>query len=171
MIPIATALLLLAQAVSAGAGETGQPAAEQAPGDEPHGRHRTVQGWLVEDVAEGDGGTLVRMTRAASGWRLEYYAAFWHGNDGIIREVSAIGPGECGNAEQLDRHRTPAAADLRALFARTLSECDASPATVRTALRGLEPAYAQAHAWSEQEAAAMAAEAKRIADYGKVEDD
>lgn len=167
----AALLLLLAQAGAAEAGRLAQPdppAPAQAP---THDRHRTVQGWLVEDVAEDDGGRLVRMTRTAGGWRVEVYAAFWHGNDGIIREVSAAGPAGCGNGEQLDRHRTPAAAGLRALLTRTLSDCGASPATVRAALRGLEPAYALADAWSAEAAAATAAEAARIADYGKSGDD
>src|SRR6187399_2981039 len=102
MNPIASAaaLLLLAQG------------AAEAPSAHVHDRHRSVEGWRVEDVAEDDGGRLVRMTRTAGGWRLEFYAAFWRGNDGIIRQLSAVGPAECGNIELLDRHRTPAAAEL-----------------------------------------------------------
>ena len=163
-------LLLLAHGGAADADRLAQPDSAATPAGHARDRSRTVRGWLVEDMAEDDGGRVVRMTRTSGSWRLEYYAAFWHGNDGIIRVVTAIG-GECGNVEQLDRHRTPTAAELRTLLTGTLTECGAPPAAVRAALHGLEPAYARADAWSAEAAEATAAEAARIADYGKSGDD
>jgi len=35
-------------------------------------RQRTVAGWRVEDVAEQDGGRLVRLHRAAAGYSMQF---------------------------------------------------------------------------------------------------
>lgn len=131
-------------------------AAAFAAAEPPHGdRHRIVQGWLVEDRAEEDGGRLVRMTRTSGPWRLEYQAAFWHGNDGVIRRVSALGE-ECGSDEALDRHARHRVAEIRARLTAALAACAAPPSAVRAALRGLEPAYALAMAWERDSARAAA---------------
>jgi hypothetical protein len=135
---------LLLAALAAGAAAAARPA-------HPRDRHRTVQGWRVEDKAEEDGGRLVRLARTSGPYRLEYQAAFWHGNDGVIRRVSALGEA-CGDDEALDRHRSYPASEIRARLEAALARCAAPPRAVRAALRGLEPAYALALAW-EQEAA------------------
>ncbi|HEX8654219.1 MAG TPA: hypothetical protein VF693_03235 [Allosphingosinicella sp.] len=152
----AAAPLLLA-ALAAGA----LAAAETHSGD----RQRRVQGWLVEDVAESDGGRLVRMTRTSGPYRLEYHAAFWRGNDGVIQHVSAIGEG-CGGSEPLDRHLIYDVIEIRARLAAALAECAAPRRAVRAALTGLEPAYALALAWDWEARTATAAEAAEIANYG-----
>lgn len=128
-------------------------------------RHHMVSGWLVEDVAEEDGGRLVRMTRTSGPFRLEYHAAFWHGNDGVIQHVSATGAG-CGGSEELDRHLIFHVAEIRARLAAGLAECAASRGAVRAALRGVEPAYRLAQAWVRDATAATAAEAAAIAGHG-----
>jgi enoyl-CoA hydratase/carnithine racemase len=148
---------LLLAALAAGA----IAAAETHPGD----RHRRVQGWLVEDMAESDGGRLVRMTRTSGPFRLEYHAAFWRGNDGTIQHLSATGRG-CGGSEALDRDLVYHVSEIRARLAAALAGCAAPPGAVRAALRGLEPAYALALAWDWDARAATAAEAAAIADYG-----
>lgn len=119
-------------------------------------RQRIVQGWRVEDLAEEDGGRLVRMTRTSGPYRLEYHAAFWHGNDGVIRRVSAIGE-SCGNDEELDRRLRYNAREIRARLTAALAQCAAPKSAVRAALRGLEPAYALAMAWDREAAVAKAA--------------
>ncbi|HYG28799.1 MAG TPA: hypothetical protein VD887_01140 [Allosphingosinicella sp.] len=128
-------------------------------------RHRRVEGWLVEDVAESDGGRVVRMTRTSGPYRLEYHAAFWRGNHGTIQHVSAIGAA-CGGSEALDPHPIYHVSEIRARLAAALAECAAPPRAVRAALRGLDPAYALARAWSSEANSATAAEAAAIADYG-----
>jgi len=148
-------LLLGAAAASAIA------AAETHSGD----RHRIVHGWLVEHVAEDDGGRLVRMTRTSGPYRLEYHAAFWRGNDGTIQHLSAIGAG-CGGSEELDRDLIYHVREIRTRLTAHLAECAAPPRAVRAALRGLEPAYALALAWDWEASAATAAEAAEIANYG-----
>ncbi|MEA3016343.1 MAG: hypothetical protein QOI38_1065 [Sphingomonadales bacterium] len=155
----AAAPLLLA-ALAAGAIAAVQPHS----GD----RHRRVRGWLVEDVAESDGGRLVRISRTSGRYRLEYHAAYWRGNDGTIQHVSAIGP-RCGGSEALDRHLIYDVIEIRARLAAGLAECAAPPRAVRAALRGLEPAYALALAWDWEARTATAAEAAAIANYGMEE--
>jgi len=130
-------------------------------------RQRMVRGWLVEDVAESDGGRVVRMTRTSGPYRLEYHAAFWRGNDGTIQHLSAIGA-DCGRSEELDRDPIYHVSEIRARFAAALAECAAPPRAVRAALSGLDPAYALARAWSWEANSATAAEAAAIANYGTV---
>lgn len=153
----AFAPLALLAALAGGAIVAAQPGSRD--------RHRTVEGWLVEDVAEEDGGRLVRMSRTSGPYRLEYHAAFWHGNDGVIQHVSAIGAG-CGGSGAPDRHLIFHVDEIRARLAAGLAECAAPPGAVRAALRGVEPAYLLALAWSRDAAAATAAEAAAIANYG-----
>lgn len=148
---------LLLPALAAGAIAAGEPGS----GD----RQRTVGGWLVEDLAEEDGGRLVRMTRTSGRYRLEYHAVFWHGNDGVIQRVSAIGAG-CGGDEELERGLIFHVDEIRARLAAGLAECGAPRNAVRAALRGVAPAYALARAWSWQAGAATRAEAAAIANYG-----
>lgn len=112
-------------------------------------RQRLVQGWMVEDRSEEDGGRLVRMSRTAGPWRLEYQVAFWRGNDGILQRLSALGGG-CSSDEALDRHRIPRAAEIRAQLETALAQCAASRRAVRAALRGLEPAYALTRTWTRE---------------------
>ena len=148
---------MLLAALGAGAIVAAQPG-------HPRDRHRIVQGWRVEDVAEEDGGRLVRLTRASGPYRLEYQAAFWHGNDGVIQRVSALGK-RCGDAEELDRHLIYHVSEIRARLTAALALCAAPPRAVRRALRGLEPAYALALAWNwEAQVADAAAEPPPI--YG-----
>lgn len=150
---------LLLAALATGAIVAAQPGARD--------RHRTVAGWLVESVAEEDGGRLVRMTRTSGPYRLEYHAAFWHGNDGVIQRVSATGAG-CGSDDELDRHLIVHVREIRARLAAGLAECAAPPSAVRAALRGLDPAYALARAWHAHAFVATHAEAAAIAADGAV---
>jgi hypothetical protein len=151
--------LLLIAALGAAAIAAGPPSGD---------RQRRVEGWLVEDVAESDGGRVVRMTRTSGPYRLEYHAAFWRGNHGTIQHVSAIGA-DCGGSEALDPHPIYHDSEIRARLAAALAECAAPPRVVRAALRGLEPAYALARAWSREANSATAAEAAAIANYGMEE--
>ena len=139
---------LLLAALASGAIAAARPAY-------PRDRHRIVQGWLVEDVAEEDGGRLVRIARTRGPYRLEYQAAFWRGNDGVIRRVSALGAG-CGSDEALDRHARYPVREIRARLTAALAQCAARPSAVRAALRGLEPAYALALIWERDAARAEA---------------
>ena len=133
--------------------------------DEQVTRHRAVAGWQVEEIAESDGGRLVRLTRSAQGARLQFTAVFWHGNDGRI-QAWLVERSDCANGDEFGRHEVPAAARLRALFAATLAECALPPRRIGAALAGLERAYALAARWADEAAAATAAEAEAIANHG-----
>jgi hypothetical protein len=138
---LAVSAALLLAAVATGALVAAQPGAAD--------RQRTVEGWRVEDRAEEDGGRLVRISRRSGPYRLEYQAAFWHGNDGVIQRVSAIGDA-CGDDEELDRHLFLSAGEIRRRLAAALARCAAPPRAVRAALRGLDPAYGLALAWNRE---------------------
>ncbi len=140
-------------------------AAQPAPAED---RRRAVGDWLVEDVAEEDGGRIVRMTRDADDYRLEYHMSFWRGNSGPNRSASAQrftcmrGDGEGGDEARAEVNP----AGLRARLAAYLAACEASPQEVEAALQGFERAFALAAAWGEDAEASTAAEAAAIADYG-----
>jgi hypothetical protein len=120
-------------------------------------RQRIVAGWRVEDVAEQDGGRLVRLHRAAAGYRMQFQASFWRGNDGRI-QTTLVEHSDCTNGEELGRHAAPRAAEIRALLARHLADCGASPRLAARLLRGLEPAWRLASAWADAAEAAARAE-------------
>jgi hypothetical protein len=120
-------------------------------------RQRIVAGWQIEDVAEQDGGRLVRLYRAAGGYRLQFQAAFWRGNDGRIQTI-LVEHSDCTDGDELGRHAAPRAAEIRALFARHLADCGASPRLAARLLRGLGPAWRLASAWADAAEAAARAE-------------
>ena len=120
-------------------------------------RQRTVAGWHIEDEAEQDGGRLVRLHRNAGGYRMLFQAAFWRGNDGRIQTV-LVEHSDCTNGDELGRHAVPRAAEIRALLARHLADCGASPSRIAWLLRGLEPAWRLASAWAAAAEAAARAE-------------
>jgi hypothetical protein len=132
----------------------------------PHpDRQRTVAGWQIGDVAEQDGGRLVRMRRDARGYRVRFEAAFWRGNQGRM-QTTLVEHSDCTNGDVLDRH-TARAAEVRALLAGHLAGCGAAPARIGLLLRGFEAAWRLASAWAADAKAATAAEAAAIADYGR----
>lgn len=140
-------------------------AAQPAPGED---RRRAVGDWLIEDVAEEDGGRIVRMTRTADDYSLEYHVSFWRGNARPNRGASAqrltcLRGGEEGGTEAADAAQASA---LRARLADYLAACEASPQEAEAALEGFERAFALASAWAEEAEAATAAEAAAIANYG-----
>ena len=151
-------VLALAGALAGGAALAGQP-------DELETRQRTVSGWRIAEVAESDGGRVVRLSREAEGARLQFTAVFWHGNDGRIQSV-LVERSDCTNGEELGRHEVPDATALRALFTAALADCALPPRRIAAALAGLKPAYTLAAAWADEAATATAAEAQAIADYG-----
>lgn len=135
------------------------------PFDPPPDRRRAVGDWLVEHVAEEDGGRIVRMTREGDGFQLSYHSSHWRGNHHPYRggEISWHGcssGGEEGEAEAL-----PAAA-VRGLLTRWLAECDASPGEARALLDGFELAFALTVEWNRDAQAATEAEVQAILDYG-----
>lgn len=131
-------------------------------------RRRAVGDWLVEHVAEDDGGLVVRMSREGDDYRLEYREAFWRGNYGPARgfQAARLNCARGGEAGGPDEAPQLAAGEVRRRFADDLAECGASPQEVDAALRGLEGAYALASDWAEEAAAATRAEAEAIADFG-----
>ena len=163
MTPVRRLLaVLLAAGLSAGPGWAGQP----APGD----RSRTIEGWLVEDMAEQDGGRLVQLSRSSKGLRIQYSAAFWRGNDGRLQST-LVEVSDCTNGETLDRHAVPDAKAVRALITAHLAECAVPPRQVEAAMRGFEPAYALTQAWARDADAATVAEAAAIAEHGRETDE
>jgi hypothetical protein len=151
---------VLAAALAAGSG-----AILAAQPDELVTRHRRVAGWQIEEVAASDGGRVVRMSRNAEGARLQFAAVFWHGNDGRIQTI-LVERSDCTNGEEIGRHVVPEARALRSLFTAALGSCAVPPRRIAAALAGIEPAYALAAGWADEAAAATAAEARGIADYG-----
>ena len=136
--------------------------------DERIERRQTVGGWLLEYVAESDGGLVVRMGREGEGYRLHYHEVFWRGNYGPARSVTSRWRDCGGGGEESGENAAPAleAGALRRRFADQLAECGADETEIGTALRDLEPAFAIAAAWTAEAAAATAAEAAAIAAYG-----
>ena len=137
-------------------------AGPQAEGD----RGRTIGGWRVEDVAEQDGGRLVRLSRATQDLRLQFSAAFWRGNGGAIRST-LVERSDCTAGETLARDSVPDARTVRAVLAAHLAECAVPPRRIEAALRGFEAAYALATIWAGEAGVATAAEASAIEDYGR----
>lgn len=147
--PIATAATLLLAAIQ-GAGED---------------RRRNVEGWLVEDLAEQDGGRLVRMRRQAGSAHIRFSVAFWRGNDGRIQST-LVERSDCTDGEELSRHAVPEPAALRALLAHHLAACAVAPGRITAALAGFDAAYALLRAWADEAEAATRAEAAAVAAYG-----
>jgi hypothetical protein len=161
LLSTVSAALLLAMP-AAGASAAARPA---QPGD----RHRVVQGWQVEDLAEEDGGRLIQLSRAFKGVRMQYSTAFWWGNDGRLQST-LVEVSDCTNGETLDRHIVPDSKAVRALLAAHLIECAVPPRRIEAALRGFEPAFALALAWARDAEAATIAEAEAIAGHGRETD-
>lgn len=140
-------------------------ASPAAQGDERPIRQRQLAGWSIEDAGEADGGRIVRMTRSSAGARMQFTAAFWHGNDGRIQTV-LVERSDCTDGDELGRHQPADAAAVRARLASALASCALTPREIEAALAGLEPAYALASRWADEAAEATAAEARAIADHG-----
>ncbi|HYJ53223.1 MAG TPA: hypothetical protein VEW04_08620 [Allosphingosinicella sp.] len=136
------------------------------PADERVMRQRAVAGWLVADIAESDGGRLVRMHRSANGFRLQFHIAFWRGNAARI-QGTLLEHGDCTDGDEVDPELRPQERHVRAQFAAHLATCAASPPEARLALRGFAEAYAVAAAWADEAEAATDAERRAIADYGR----
>lgn len=153
---------LLATALAAGSAVSAQSADERVE------RRRAVGGWLVEYVAESDGGLVVRMGRDGEGYRLHYHEVFWRGNYGPARSVASRWRDCGGGGEESGEDAAPMleGGELRRRFAAQLAQCGADGPQIRTALRDLERAFAIASAWTAEAAAATAAEAAAIAAYG-----
>lgn len=128
-------------------------------------RSRAVDGWLVEDRAESDGGRLVRLSRQAQGARIQYFVAFWRGNDGRV-QGTLVERSDCTDGEEIGRHVILEASAVRAMLAGHLAGCGVAPRRIEAALGGFEPAYALALDWARDAEAATAAEAAAIAEYG-----
>lgn len=137
-------------------------AASQGDGED---RRRNVEGWLVEDLAEQDGGRLVRMRRQAGSAHIRFSVAFWRGNEGRI-QATLVERSDCTDGEELGRHTVPEPAALRALLAHHLGACAVARERVASALTGFEAAYALLRAWADEAEAATRAEAGAIAAYG-----
>jgi hypothetical protein len=135
------------------------------PDDERVIRQRPVAGWVVADIAESDGGRLIRMHRRAGGIRLQFHIAFWRGNAQRI-QATLIERSDCTDGDEVDPALRPQNRYVRALFERHLATCAASPAESRTALSGFAQAHALAARWADEAEAVTDAERRAIADYG-----
>jgi hypothetical protein len=137
----------------------------QVDPDERVLRSATVQGWLVEDVSEMDGGLMVRMRRDAPDFSLEWYTSYWRGNGGPVRgarlEYGDCASGDAGAIQ--DPAVEVTAATLRAQLAQYFAECEVSERDVEAALQGVDQAYALAALWAAEAEARVAAEAAAIA--------
>ena len=145
---------------------------------QPEDQRRAVGGWLVEHLAESDGGRIVRMTRVHDDRVLEYYVSFWRGNGGPLSHASIGSGADCGTSG--DWRRDPASdiwraeddlpgvtRTVRATFAQALAACGATPEEITATLAGFENAFALAAEWSEVGRLATLAEIDAIANYGR----
>lgn len=130
-------------------------------------RQRTIGSWLVESVAEDDGGRTVRLSRWERGYSLHYQIWYWRGNSRTFRRAEIVW-GNCarGGEEGLDDTANPGAAAVRAALMERLGWCEVPPRHVAAALQGFERAFNLADAWGLEAEAATAAEAEAIANYG-----
>jgi hypothetical protein len=141
-------------------------AASLQPDDERVIRQRALAGWTVADIAESDGGRLVRMHRSANGFRLQFHIAFWRGNAARI-QGTLLERGDCTGGDEIDPGLRPQERYVRERFVAHLSDCAASAGEARTALRGFAEAYALAARWADEAEAATDAERRAVADYGR----
>ena len=137
--------------------------------DERVERRRAVGGWLVEYVAESDGGLVVRMSRDGGDYRLDYHEVFWRGNYGAARSVSARRRDCGGGGEESGAEAAPTitAAELRRRFTGQLADCGAEAPEIAAALANLEQAFEIASIWTAVADATTEAEAAAIAAYGE----
>ena len=148
----------------------GSAALAQGDPDERVERRRTIAGSLVEDVAESDGGTLVRLSRRGRGYSFEYYLEFWRGNGGVVVGAS-LARGECRSGEASSIRPTEEAmlrAALDARLADYLAECPLPPRREAALRRALDAAWPTFSLWSREALAAVEAENQAIADHGRI---
>lgn len=145
---------------------------------QPEDQRRAVGDWLVEHMAESDGGRIVRMTRVHNDQVLEYHVAFWRGNGGPVSHVSVERAGQgCGGGDWRRDSRSDiwraeddvpgVTRTVRASFASALAECGAAREEVSAALAGFEPAFRLAADWTEVGRLATLAEIEAIENYGR----
>jgi hypothetical protein len=146
---LAAALLALAQ----------QPADQ----DERVLRRARIEGWTIEEVAESDGGLLVRMVRSGTGYRIEHVAEYWRGNSGPVGSTG-LEMGECvGSVAAPAAGVREVGRRLRAF----LAECGVGGSRAARVLSGLDGAYLRFAAWSSHARRAVRAEAEAIANEGR----
>ncbi len=148
----------------------------------PEDHHRAVAGWLVVHEPDEDG-RIVRLSRVHDDYLIDYYSAFWHGNNGYIRRVATARAGAgCGSFpgwedEPVEPRFAPIldvaamARRLRAALVLDLAACGATPAQAEAVLAGFEPAFAQAAAYEEEARRWTLAVGESISNYGRVEDE
>lgn len=136
-------------------------------------QRRVVQGWQVENVAEDDGGRIVRMTRRVGPYVLAYGISFWRANPGPLAQADMDLPDQrsCGHAEW---RRDPGSANLwrpetglaaragavRELFRQGLAACHVAAGQAAAALRGFDQAFALTARWAEASRRATIAESE-----------
>jgi hypothetical protein len=163
---------LLAGSLAAGA-ESAPVSAQPFPPTPPDDSHK-VGGWLIEHVAEEDGGRMVRLVRTRKGYRLAYHVAFWRGNAGPLSGVSVERRGRscaseswrrdpAGNVWRAETDLAAAAGAVRARLANALAECGRRPGQADATLAGFERAFPYAWAWTEIARLATQTEAEAIA--------
>jgi hypothetical protein len=139
---------------------------------------RVVQGWHVTNLAEEDGGRLVRMTRNVGRIVLIYQISYWRGNYGPYAHASVDLPNGNGCASD-DWQRDSGSRDMwspethlparsraiRAVFTSGLSECHIAPARIAAALRGFDAAFALTSRWAELSRRSTLAESAWISSH------
>ena len=162
--PAAWAFAMIAAAAGSGA---------QAEQDERVERRRIVEGWLVEQVDEMDGGIMVRMNRQGrfdkgKAYRLMWWTSYWRGNGGPIRGAE-LALGDCASGEPgsvRDARIKPEPDEVRARFSLYLAECRATAIEAAAVLEGFGAAFTVAEPWMRETEAFIAAENEAIANYG-----
>jgi hypothetical protein len=154
-----SAIALLSAAFSSAAALA--PASSQPPD-----RHRSVAGWQIEDVADGEDydpmRRAIRLRREGPDWQIDY--AFVEGAVPVEPSRNAhVTIGSCneqyGNSERegatVARARA-ARTRLLALIAAARQGCQRSTDVAADALAGFEEAFAAADAWDRERNAALA---------------
>lgn len=132
-------------------------------------RRVTIDGVHIERVGEGDGGTLVRLTRRGPGYAFEFHLDFWRGNGGVIVGAE-FGNGDCssGDADMLVSPELALSREgLHAWLSDYLRECPLPPRREEALRRALDSAWPTFSAWANEAWAVVEAENQAIADYGR----
>lgn len=136
--------------------------------DEREVRRRTIGGWSVVDVAESDGGQLVRLERRSAGLSLRYQRNYWRGNGGVfLGALAEIGDCSTGDREALVAHDHEEPLDaVQERFRTYFTECGVPQRRQAQLMRGLDRAYCLFRRWSADAAAAIVDENAQIMAYG-----
>ncbi len=139
--------------------------------DEREVRRRSFGPWVVTDVAESDGGQLVKIERRERGTSIIYQGAYWRGNGGVLLSAE-VRIGECVGGDRpapVPFGTTEPVEELRVRFRTYFAECGLPERRQAALLRELDRPYCLFRRWAADAAAAVMTENAEIIAYGTEE--